>query len=218
MVGERERIAILGGGPAALATAFYLTSTPETRARYEVTIYQMGFRLGGKTVSGRGEHDRIEEHGLHILFGCYESLFTLMRECYDELAQGRASAQFARWEDALEPAHFGVVGNLNGDEFEPFYMHFPRGSGSPGDGHVLPRSIDYGKMLLQLVLGIVSGGELASRAAMLAGWGPLTTTSAGEPSAEEAEASWFAQRRLRALRRALAAAAEYPRRWRRVQG
>lgn len=175
MMGRRERIAILGGGPAALTTAFYLTNSPETRERYEVTIYQMGFRLGGKTVSGRAEYNRIEEHGLHILFGCYESLFTLMRACYAELGQLEEGAQrFPRWEDAVEPAHFGVVGNREGEHFQPFYMHFPRSSGSPGDGHILPTSLDYAKMLVQLVLSIASGGELAARAAVLAGWGPLT--------------------------------------------
>ena len=34
----RTRIAILGGGPAAMATAFELTRTPELRARYEVDL------------------------------------------------------------------------------------------------------------------------------------------------------------------------------------
>ncbi len=49
----RERIAVLGGGPAAIAAAFELTATPELRDRYEVTIHQPGWRLGGKGASGR---------------------------------------------------------------------------------------------------------------------------------------------------------------------
>jgi len=28
--------------------------------------FQQGWRLGGKGASGRGIHDRIEEHGVHV--------------------------------------------------------------------------------------------------------------------------------------------------------
>src|SRR3954463_6931087 len=54
------RVAIIGGGCASLTTAFELTR-PELAGRYAVTVYQMGWRLGGKGASGRGVHDRIEE-------------------------------------------------------------------------------------------------------------------------------------------------------------
>ena len=49
-------------------TAFELTATPELRARHSVTVYQLGWRLGGKGASGRnaGHGNRIEEHGLHV--------------------------------------------------------------------------------------------------------------------------------------------------------
>ena len=42
----------------------------------------MSWRLGGKTASGRGEHGRIEEHGLHVLFGGYHNTFRLMLDVY----------------------------------------------------------------------------------------------------------------------------------------
>ena len=63
-------------GPSALTAAYWLTSTEELRATYELTIYQMGWRLGGKGASGRNRAhaDRIEEHGLHIIFGFYQKL------------------------------------------------------------------------------------------------------------------------------------------------
>ena len=51
--GERKKIAILGGGMGAMATAWTLTNEPGARERYEITVYQMGFRLGGKGASGR---------------------------------------------------------------------------------------------------------------------------------------------------------------------
>jgi len=46
-----------------MAAAFEL-SHPRHGGKYAITIYQMGFRLGGKGASGRGPSDRIEEHGL----------------------------------------------------------------------------------------------------------------------------------------------------------
>jgi len=53
------RVAVIGGGCAAVAAAFELTR-PEHRGRYQVTLYQLGWRLGGKGASGRGPVDRIE--------------------------------------------------------------------------------------------------------------------------------------------------------------
>src|SRR2546425_4501635 len=53
-VGEqagREKVAVLGGGPAAITAAFELTAAPELRDRFEVTVYQLGWRLGGKCAS-----------------------------------------------------------------------------------------------------------------------------------------------------------------------
>lgn len=41
------RVAVIGGGCASLTAAFEL-SRPEHRGRYEVTVYQLGWRLGGK--------------------------------------------------------------------------------------------------------------------------------------------------------------------------
>jgi uncharacterized protein with NAD-binding domain and iron-sulfur cluster len=85
------KVAVLGGGPAALAAAFELTSQEarDSGHSYEVTVYQPGWRLGGKCASGRnmeaGRGQRIEEHGLHVWFGFYESAFSLMRQTYDEL-------------------------------------------------------------------------------------------------------------------------------------
>src|SRR5258706_10195304 len=78
------KVAIIGGGCAGLTTAFELTR-PELDGRYAVTVYQMGWRLGGKGASGRGPCGRIEEHGLHLWMGYYENAFRLMREGYEEM-------------------------------------------------------------------------------------------------------------------------------------
>ena len=48
-----QKIAILGGGIGALATAAEITSDPGWQDNYDITIYQLGWRLGGKGASGR---------------------------------------------------------------------------------------------------------------------------------------------------------------------
>ena len=78
-----EKISIIGGGVAAIAAAYAITQTPDWQKRYEITVYQMGWRLGGKGASGRNlaQGGRIEEHGLHIWAGFYHNAFRLMKDC-----------------------------------------------------------------------------------------------------------------------------------------
>jgi uncharacterized protein with NAD-binding domain and iron-sulfur cluster len=64
------------------------------RDRYEsITVYQQGWRLGGKGASGRGVNGRIEEHGLHIWMGFYLNAFRMMGDCYDELGRLKGHAE-----------------------------------------------------------------------------------------------------------------------------
>jgi hypothetical protein len=103
---SRPRVAILGGGAAGLAAAWRL-SEPGWRDRFDaITVYQRGWRLGGKGASSRGEHGRIEEHGLHIWLGYYENAFRLLRECYEELDRSRTDPQapIRAWREAMIPA------------------------------------------------------------------------------------------------------------------
>ena len=46
--------------------------------------------------SGRGTHRRIEEHGLHIWFGCYHNAFRMLGRCQDELNAAQ-DAGVPRW-------------------------------------------------------------------------------------------------------------------------
>jgi uncharacterized protein with NAD-binding domain and iron-sulfur cluster len=116
-----------------MATAFELTR-PTQGGRFDVTIYQMGWRLGGKGASGRGADDRIEEHGLHLWMGFYENAFRLMRECYAELGRDPRACHIASWEDAFSPApHAAVVDRSPSGAWEPWVAHFPPGRGMPGD-------------------------------------------------------------------------------------
>ncbi len=70
-----------------------------------ITVYQRGWRLGGKGASSRGVHGRIEEHGLHLWLGYYENAFRLLRECYAELDRPTSdpAAPIRTWRDAMIP-------------------------------------------------------------------------------------------------------------------
>ena len=45
---ERTKVAILGGGCGGLAAAWALSAPPALRERFEVTVYEPGWQLGGK--------------------------------------------------------------------------------------------------------------------------------------------------------------------------
>jgi uncharacterized protein with NAD-binding domain and iron-sulfur cluster len=85
----RKKIAVLGGGIGSLSAAFHLTEKLGWADEYEITVYQQGWRLGGKCASG---HDmrpefasRIYEHGLHLFAGFYHHSFDLLRRAYAEI-------------------------------------------------------------------------------------------------------------------------------------
>src|SRR5258706_4930662 len=105
-------VAIIGGGCASIAAAFELTR-PQHQGKYHVTVYQVGWRLGGKGASGRGPAGRIEEHGLHLWMGWYENAFRLMRECYAELGRDRRTCPIAGWQDAFEPFALAGLTDVN---------------------------------------------------------------------------------------------------------
>ena len=69
-------------------------SEPGWRDRFDsITVYQRGWRLGGKGASSRGANGRIEEHGLHIWLGSYENAFGLLREGHAELDRATTDPQ-----------------------------------------------------------------------------------------------------------------------------
>jgi uncharacterized protein with NAD-binding domain and iron-sulfur cluster len=153
---KREKIVILGGGMGALAAAFELTNEPDWKDKYDVHVYQMGWRLGGKGASGRNQdmYDRIEEHGLHVWFGFYENAFRLMRECYEEL-QRSPDAPLATMNDAFKPVEFSVmeehIEESGGEKWINWPIYFPTNSSTPGDGQELPTLWDYISMGLQWI-------------------------------------------------------------------
>ncbi|WP_437508805.1 NAD(P)-binding protein [Sorangium sp. So ce1099] len=153
---KREKIAILGGGMAALTAAFELSRTPELRARYDITVYQTGWRLGGKGASGRNaaHAHRIEEHGLHILMGFYHNTFRVLRGCYEELGREPGSP-LATIEDAIKPHGFVAIAEQVNGRWEPWPLSFPPMPGKPGDGDVGTLApLEYMKRLLAWAEGL----------------------------------------------------------------
>jgi uncharacterized protein with NAD-binding domain and iron-sulfur cluster len=141
MSNERPiEIAIIGGGCAGVTAAFELTR-PEHQGRYHVTVYQLGWRLGGKGASGRGAADRIQEHGLHLWMGFYENAFRLIRECYAELKRDPATCRIADWRDAFTPDPFNGLADWSPrGGWSPWTTRLPPFEGLPGDpGNELPR-------------------------------------------------------------------------------
>ncbi|MBV1921001.1 MAG: hypothetical protein KUG73_09985, partial [Pseudomonadales bacterium] len=85
--------------------------------------------------SGRNakDHERIEEHGLHIWFGFYENAFKVMRDAYGELDRPK-DAPLATWLDAFKPHSFVVVEEHIKDQWKTWPIEFPMKAGLPGNG------------------------------------------------------------------------------------
>ena len=150
---DTRRIAILGGGIAALATALELTSAPDWRSRYDITVYQMGWRLGGKGASSRNPaaHGRIEEHGLHVWFGCYDNAFRLLRRCYEELHRP-AGSPFATMDEAFTPQNETPYFERVDGHWTVWPLWFPPGPDRPGTGGPNPSTWDYLVMTIEAIV------------------------------------------------------------------
>jgi len=146
---RRKKIAILGGGVGAMTAAFELTAQKDWQEHYEVTVYQMGWRLGGKGASGRNHEaqERIEEHGLHILLGFYDNAFNVLKRCYDELGRP-AGAPLATWRDAFKPHNLVVFSERIGSEWQEWPIEFPVDDEEPGGRDVALRVWEYVPLLL----------------------------------------------------------------------
>ena len=83
---DKTRIAIFGGGIGALTAAFELIEH-DPEERFHITIYTLGWRLGGKAMVGRDKdvNWRALEHGLHVWAGFYDNAFDLVQRLYSRL-------------------------------------------------------------------------------------------------------------------------------------
>ncbi len=156
---QKKKIAVLGGGPSALAAVYWLTSTQALRDRYDITVYQMGWRLGGKGASGRGAHGRILEHGLHILFGFYQNFFFMMRHAYGELRRPEGHP-LRTWRHAFHPGGVGIEEEYVQGAWDPWVIVFPRNTAVPGSGGALPGLFQYLAMFVQGVVTLLFGWRI----------------------------------------------------------
>ncbi len=129
----RRKIAVLGGGLGSMTAAWELSHADED---CEITVYQLGWRLGGKGASGRnrrpGMSRRIEEHGIHVFSGLYDNAFRMMRHAYAEL--GRApDAPLGTWMDAWKPHNTLVVEELWKGKWLPWVSYAPVNDELPGE-------------------------------------------------------------------------------------
>jgi uncharacterized protein with NAD-binding domain and iron-sulfur cluster len=120
---------------AGLAAAWALTDPLPDSAVESVTVYQRGWRLGGKGASSRGRHGRIEEHGLHVWLGYYVNAFRLLRQVYDELDRPSTAPDcpISSLRDAFLAA--GRVGVAENDDvrWSPWVATFTGDAPEPAD-------------------------------------------------------------------------------------
>jgi uncharacterized protein with NAD-binding domain and iron-sulfur cluster len=170
----KRKIAILGGGWGSISTALYLTDPNNPhRDDYDITIYQMGWRLGGKGASGRGRYGRIEEHGLHVWMGFYENSFRLIRDVYDEVQPiyqritNYENTPFRSWRDAFKPHNYIVLADHHDNRWTTWGFDFPENDELPGDGEegVWLSPFDYVKMLLEWMLDFHARSSASDRTA-----------------------------------------------------
>lgn len=184
------RVLILGGGPSALTTAWQLTATAELRQRFDITVLQMGWRLGGKGASGRNPelYERIEEHGMHIMFGFYDNFFAMIQQAYDELKRP-PEAPLATWRQAFHPGEIGVLESFHDDVWTPFIITLPRNNAVPGQGGALLSSRAYFALLMGGALMATLGWQAtAAIEQQLFPTGTEWENSSGDPSQGTADA------------------------------
>jgi uncharacterized protein with NAD-binding domain and iron-sulfur cluster len=143
---DKRRIAILGGGMGGLTTAYFLSSQPGWEDNFEITIYQMGWRLGGKCASSRGPNQRIEEHGIHGFMGSYYNALPLVAKVFDELK--RPPGPLSTFEQAMVPVNFAMQWEWHDKALRAWPQRFKPNTLSPRD----PAPInDFGTQVSRLV-------------------------------------------------------------------
>jgi uncharacterized protein with NAD-binding domain and iron-sulfur cluster len=179
----KDRVAIIGGGMAGLATAWRLSEGSWQERHRSITVYQRGFRLGGKGASSRGAHGRVEEHGLHIWLGYYDNAFRLVRECYDELDRRRTDpmARILDLDGAFVPAAEVGLEDRHGDAWQHWVSTISGNDLRPGCSASVrpPSSVELVRRAVALVRDfLVSVGVPTGPGQGVGGGGPTLEGSA----------------------------------------
>jgi uncharacterized protein with NAD-binding domain and iron-sulfur cluster len=164
----KQKIAVLGGGLGSLSTVYGLTSRPGWEEKYDITVYQMGWRLGGKGASGRVKEkgDRIEEHGLHIWMGCYHNAFNMIQTAYRVCREKGLTpgTPFPDWQDAFKEHSLVTLMDDFAGQWQPWSVTFPTNDEVPGTGGLWLEPWDYLQELIRFVIGrIEAAGHVRVR-------------------------------------------------------
>ncbi len=157
MSNSPRKIAIIGGGVGAVSAAWSLVNSKQN---LDITVYQMGWRLGGKGASGRNlkapYHARIEEHGVHVWSGLYENAFRSMRQVYDEIARA-PDAPLAQCFDAFLPHDIIALEEYYQGKWYPWVIKVPTNTQLPGneDATLLPSLLAYASEAARFVTMLV---------------------------------------------------------------
>lgn len=181
---KKTKVAVLGGGPAGLATAFALTATEELRQRFDVTIYQSGWRVGGKCGQGRsGPANRIEINGTHYLFGAYDTVFALARDIFAELDAAH-DKRFGTFDSQFLPCSTVAVKDFFNGNWTTWVIDMPGNGKVPGTPGGLPSLGDTIRTILDHILDATSDDTAAE----------LLNTSAAaapKPAAPPVQPPWW---------------------------
>ena len=134
----KKKIAILGGGIGALSTALELTNNPSWQSQIDsITVYQMGWRLGGKCATGRGANGQIQEHGIHLFGGGYYNALDAVSRIYEELANTPEGWPYT-FDEVFEKQYLSLVWHHGPDHGAPpirmSAINFPPNDLGPRDG------------------------------------------------------------------------------------
>ncbi|MCI0642739.1 MAG: NAD(P)-binding protein, partial [Gemmataceae bacterium] len=159
---RKQKIAILGGGTGALAAAFGLVEDPDWRDKYEITVYQLGWRLGGKGASGRNaqRQNRIEEHGLHVWAGFYENAFLLMRKCYERLQRPPNHPLATVWDAFKRHSNISLT-DKTANGWQLYNVDIPTDDDLPGEGGELPSVWGYVELVVKWMYELFASEPLA---------------------------------------------------------
>lgn len=162
------KLAVLGGGMSAMSTVYELLKADNFQGNYDITVYQMGWRIGGKGASGRQHiptpndpenHDqRILEHGLHAWFGWYTNSFNQFKDCYKHLDWGDEH-QFNTWEKAFTSEDYvAIMEEIDGDH-KLWNIRVPAMPMEPGGTEEVLTMDEYLRMIHEKLKSLISHPE-----------------------------------------------------------
>jgi len=149
----KEKVAILGGGIGSLTTAFELAQqkNEQGESKYDITVYQLGWRLGGKLATGRNQErgQRIEEHGIHGFLGAYYNAGELMGKVFKHLSSIKGlSGFYTKFDDAFLKQNTVIMWKNEEAQWDPWKITIPPNDKSYDDVHIVS---DYRERIVSII-------------------------------------------------------------------